>query len=46
MRLGEAAEPAERVPEVRRLCIYSLAFALQLRKITEILIQFIRKARG
>jgi hypothetical protein len=34
------------VRAVLRLCIYTLAFALQLRKITENLSQGIRKALG
>jgi hypothetical protein len=45
-RLGEAAATAEGVRAVPRLCIYTLAIALQLRKITENLSQGIRKALG
>jgi hypothetical protein len=46
-RLGEAAAPAEGgVRAVTGLCIYTLAFALQLTKMTENLSQGIRKALG
>jgi hypothetical protein len=46
-RLGEAAATAEGgVRAVTRLCIYTLAFALQLRKITENICQGIRNALG
>jgi hypothetical protein len=45
-RLGETTAYEHVVRDVPRFCIYTLAFALQLRKITENISQVIRKALG